>query len=219
MPIQDLPVEIMRLILSYSLRRDFVVLQRACWSLYKLTMPLLYEEIHWALSSTNNDNFPLLLRTLLARPQLGIHIKRINILGSLEDTLWIPEAHKFEGRVFKSLAIRGFGLTIGSMNGWYNTQDWLYELREGCPDAFLILVLSYCTNLQSLSLGWGLELMTIPEPWQPAALVSAISDQTTLKVVEYGLNPFRVSCIPWTSVRINSLFCLPEVCNSRIYSV
>jgi hypothetical protein len=44
---------------------------------------------------------------------------------------------------------------------------------------------SLCTNLHFLSIGSDLESMRPPEPWQPAALVQAISNQTTVKVAEY----------------------------------
>jgi hypothetical protein len=93
---------------------------------------------------------------------------------------------------------------------------WMYELSEGCPDRFLILVLSYCTTLEFLSLGCGPDLVGVSEPRQPAALQQAISDQMTLKEVAYGFNPLSDSRIPWASARINSLFLLPQLRTLRI---
>jgi hypothetical protein len=92
----------------------------------------------------------------------------------------------------------------------------MYDLGQGRPDRFLILVLSYCTTLQYLSLGCALESINTPEPRQPAALQQAISNQITLKEVGYGFNPCGDSLIPWTSSRIKSLFLLPQLRMLRI---
>ncbi len=155
MPIQDLSVELMEHILGYCAESDLLSVLLTCQGLKGLIEPLLYENIDFSIrrgpkinhySSILKQPFQLLLRSLLHRPSLGIHVKRLT-LPTRES--WGD--FKFAPIDLQAAARRGSEVTPTK------NEQWIGALKEECTaplyrQAVLVLLLSYFDNLQSLTL-------------------------------------------------------------------
>jgi len=162
MPIQDLPVELLRPILKDFRMEDHLSLLLSCRSIYHLIQPLIYENLDFSSINANpnplfyenlniswnngNPNRPrktLLLRTLLHRPELGEYVKHLRLRGM---ELWIgsplnqTDLEELRRRVYE----------LGPLKN-YDCLGSFAESNRG-QQSMTTLLLSYCCNLESLDL-------------------------------------------------------------------
>jgi hypothetical protein len=205
MPINDLPVELVRHILGHCQPTDLYSLLLTCRALNVLARPLLYEDIDF---SRRFIPLQLLVRTLLHCPELGTHIKHICLRG-LRAYFWLNRID------LEPLAKRGSEITL------VRYEDWLAALVEkSIPipnlQTFTVLLLSYCDNLQSLSLEYnlynnstwmGLDIENVGRVSLPFFFLAKLH---SLRAINYVSNNGR-SMLPYTAPIVTRLFSLPQV--------
>ena len=83
-PISSLPLDLMPLILDHLSKKDYLALFRTCKSLSKATTPYLYRDITFKAGPSRQCGRRLayLLRTLIERPELALHVRSFRLYGS-----------------------------------------------------------------------------------------------------------------------------------------
>ncbi|KAI9879070.1 MAG: hypothetical protein M1830_009711, partial [Pleopsidium flavum] len=179
--IANLPLELVQLILSYTQRKDLVILSCVCKSLQRLMVPLLYQEVRWTWDTAAGRNPPihLLLRSILERPTLASYIEHIEFRGSQPPSVWTREDHmELKADEWKLVTDVICAAQLPS------EELWIRELKKGNADAFVALLISQLANLQSLELGFefqkdsrfvGIMLKQMLFSSSPTAMLSSFS--------------------------------------------
>lgn len=226
----DLPNEILVLIFRQALQLDWennirpMWLDLICHQIRSIVEPLLYEKIGFKINirTTQNVHVDRLLRTVANRPALGSFIQQINVAGTWPGTFNILTTSLFKTTFYphevQLLAHRGAALDDGA-----GLQDWAKHLRAGLPDAYLVLLLSYCTRLSSLTPGSGLRSVERLGDWESdtyhvPSMEKAISRLTTLKSLHFeAMNPdLAMHNEPLSPIDVYTLFKLPQISSATV---
>ena len=150
--ILDLPDEIHLLVLQKLEHADINATNRACQRLRALTEPLLYQTITLRLDE-HAPPVSLLLRSLLDRPELCRHVRRLVLCGEgfADDDDFLEEIPRcsVEGLPLE----KALKLMEEMMNGSGSFALWTRELEVGSLDAMVTLLVSLLPDLESLHLG------------------------------------------------------------------
>ncbi|OIW23015.1 hypothetical protein CONLIGDRAFT_637938 [Coniochaeta ligniaria NRRL 30616] len=147
----DCPAEMLRAIFESVSRADLQSLCLTCRAIRPHAEALLYSRVDlvWL------DEIPpilLLLRTILARPDLAKHVKTVDLSGDLTQTVprfthysALPRLQVSPAELGRPIAfVEALGLPAGS--------KWVEELRSGAMDAFVAVFLSQLCNVQTLAI-------------------------------------------------------------------
>ncbi|RAH80491.1 hypothetical protein BO86DRAFT_433192 [Aspergillus japonicus CBS 114.51] len=142
------PTEIFRLIFKSLSRTELRLLCLVHKILRAHAEPLLYGGIFWIWRKPHSPPIPLLLRTILRRPQLAAHIKSFHLdMTAFHEYhpdvgRYIIHDHPFVDELDEHIAfIRRTGVS--------HRRSWIRKLRQGTTDAFLALLLAQLSSLRS----------------------------------------------------------------------
>ncbi|KAF6833210.1 F-box domain protein [Colletotrichum plurivorum] len=149
------PTEILDQILGHLPCADLAALYRVHRTFHLAAEPLLYNSVE--LSWTKKENPPVvqLLRTILTRPALALHVGQVKLLGRDFDlTRRTPDPHGIIRNLPPKVTIASdeqkiFTDAIEDLPLPY-VSSWEEELRAGTMDAMVALLLMSVPNIKSL---------------------------------------------------------------------
>lgn len=158
MSIHALPLELLRLILSYCDPESIASLTSTCHSLKRHALPLLYHDINhnyrfhqkprnhsYRFTIPSLPDIQLLTRSILYNPSLGPKIAHLRLRGP---ELWpsiSKTATSFQDTDLNLLAARGKQI------GHSTLPVWKHVLLSNGREAVLVILLSYLSSLTTLS--------------------------------------------------------------------
>ena len=163
----DLPPNLLNYIFEYLSRKEHHSLAHTCQTASKEAIPQLYRELRLAAtgSGTCARRLALLLRTLLERPTLALHVVAVRLGG---DQLCWNKCNPWPGEGSRNVKLWGLdgcqtlskAQLIFASNMFYqfvddDMQQSQAQFRGRCADALATLVLTRFTDLRSLDLGEG----------------------------------------------------------------
>lgn len=165
MGILDFPTEVQLAIAELLPLCNLSTLSMTSKRLRRLTEPLIYSSIRMAWTLQDHPNTMLLLRTILDRPELGSHVRRLKLDGEgflKPSRQWIPQNPAALPNIV-SLQVEKLSRAANSAGVEESTSSWVHEVQSGSPNAVVALLLSLLPNLEwlSLSCNWTNEIKYI----------------------------------------------------------
>ncbi|KAJ6779965.1 hypothetical protein PWT90_03343 [Aphanocladium album] len=153
--ILELPLELRLSSFGFLPPRDIASTARACKALHTALQPVLYSHIDLCWDWQRDPPLGLLLRTLLARPELASYVQSLHFQGRSFDegkfVVWRPEIPTLDvsslPRQEADTAVDLFKLA-GSVG-----DEWKGKLGNGNVDALVTLIVCLAPNLVLLQLG------------------------------------------------------------------
>ncbi|KAK2029625.1 hypothetical protein LX32DRAFT_350941 [Colletotrichum zoysiae] len=142
----DCPIELLNQIFRGLPQADLASLCKAQSTLRKAALPLLYENIHFRWTETNTPPIIQFLRSVLACPDLALHVRRLELLGMTFQKTTPYSAPKIP---VDSDSISPLVSAIESLCLPYQS-SWVEHLRAGTMDAFTALLIARVPKLRSL---------------------------------------------------------------------
>ncbi|KAI8677582.1 F-box domain-containing protein [Fusarium sp. Ph1] len=153
MGILDFPTEVQLAIAELLPLCDLSALSMTSKGLRHLTEPLIYSSIRMTWTLQDHPTIILLLRTILDRPDLGSHVRRLELDGEGfferedQDTDRQPAALPN----IVPLQAEKLSQAVESARVEERTSSWTHEAQSGSPDAVAAFLLSLLPNLEWLS--------------------------------------------------------------------
>jgi hypothetical protein len=160
-PLSSLPVEILCLVIEEVLELDCFeqvlhALSGVSRQLHELANPRLYS--HFSYKDKSNDNIihgrrlRRLVRTLLARPDLALHMRSAYVIFWEGEYLESGEAKQL---LYEAEEEGGFGIFMDAISeaDLLSGDQWKKDLQAGDQEPILILLIALCTNLNVLRFG------------------------------------------------------------------
>ena len=143
----DCPVDILQAVFQSCSPRDLYAVCLVCKASSELAEPLLYSQIHWTWLSSQTPQITLLLRSILLKPQLAVHIQSLVLDGdtfhSTENAGRPPKISVGGTELDESIAfVKKVNVPYGGL--------WIQEPRTGKMDAFVAVLLSQLSSLKCL---------------------------------------------------------------------
>ncbi|KAM6540407.1 hypothetical protein FALCPG4_002124 [Fusarium falciforme] len=165
MGILDFPTEVQLAIAELLPLCDLSALSMTSKGLRHLTEPLIYSSIRMTWTFQDHPTIMLLLRTILERPELGSHIRRLKLDGEgflPPSRQWIPQNPAALPDIVL-LQVEKLSRAADSAGAEENTGSWVHEAQSGSPNAVVAFLLSLLQNLEwlSLSCNWTNEIKYI----------------------------------------------------------
>lgn len=214
--LHKLPQELLQMILTHLHRKDLSALSCTSKHLRPSVEPTLYREICWKLRDVMNHPPPahLLLRTLLSRRELAIHIDRLAVCCVKPEfsynafrSIWMQGSSGFSdddmGRVKSHILSSGFV-----------SDPWAANFLSGDVCVFIGLLILLLTNLRRLQLDLDFQKGSrfIGHALEKAAAENWLQ---SLEQVEYGNDLNRAEDIPLHDSinygQIKPLFSIPTL--------
>jgi len=213
---QDVPIELWRLVAFQLRAQDTSNLSRTCKLIHRSVRPLLYEFITVDFCKPGQfHKIPLLLVSLLNQPVIGQHVRRLVIREHRRPQSVWTDQNKMDSlptRVLIELADRGRKITQDQ------SECWLKELSIGNVEAFTILLLSYCPYIQHLKLDndfqktWAWNKSDIAPNY--GTLWQAILGLQSLQSIDIDRPGHKP--VAWSSNRVAALLRLPQISSIKM---
>lgn len=145
----DCPTEILDSICQSLSQRDLRTLCLVCDALCSVSQPHVYSQIDWKWEKDQIPPIVLLLRSITSKPQLAAHIQTLRLNG--EDLHATHLGYRPPGIPVVD-ELQDLVALIYRTKVPYASY-WTFELYNGKMDAFVAVLLSQLTHLQSLQLG------------------------------------------------------------------
>ncbi|KAI5924064.1 hypothetical protein F4810DRAFT_665501 [Camillea tinctor] len=149
-PIEGCPNEILYSILQHLTQTDFLNTCLVSHRLRQVAEPLLYCNIRLVWDASRVPPITQLLRTILDRPEIAIHVKCLDLDGQF--ILNPPNRrHRFLAKPF---IVNDLGKTVEAVEAMKvpYCDDWIEGLRRSSMDAFVALLISQLPSLIRLYL-------------------------------------------------------------------
>jgi hypothetical protein len=140
------------LILAHLPKDDLRIVCLANRHLCTLAEPFLYSDIHFAWKKSQHHPITSLLRSLLGRPELATHVRRVSLVGTSLATLGNQTNQPKFPKIPVSEAELKAPLAFVQKTTLPYREIWLKELRNGTMDAFVAVLLSQSLRLTYLFL-------------------------------------------------------------------
>lgn len=236
--IEELPLELLRRVISHLPRKDLSALSCASKTIRTAVEPALYREItfNWERNGKNHPPVHLLLRCIVNRPDLALCIGRLDFCGQKPYSKW--ESCKWRRRCkiptgqscsiwehdnkpdFTSADMMVMASLIISLH--LPAEDlWLRELYRGGVDVHIALMLSQTLNLRHLRLDSDFQQETgfVGTILKKAAAMSQKPRLEVLEHINYSSDISDDPDITYHDVdldQILSLFFIPSIKSVRM---
>ncbi|KAJ3547609.1 hypothetical protein NM208_g1427 [Fusarium decemcellulare] len=152
-PLLDCPKEVQLATIEYLAPSDLAILSRASQGLHRLVEPLLYSAIELSWTLQCHPPVTQLLRTLLEKPELSSHVRRLDLSGhgfADESDVWDrPDALPS----IAPLPNDKLSEAVKNIQVSDTTADlWVDNVQSGASDAVVAVLISLMPNLERLSL-------------------------------------------------------------------
>jgi hypothetical protein len=187
--VANFPVELLEHILT--LAGNPVAQTQVCWKFNAIATPILYRNILLLYRTNSVHDIHLLVRTIISRPALGEHARRLNVqlADGDDDETW--RGHEDNLTKF-SLEGESRGLS----------SEIQREILVGSSDAMLFLLLCYLPSLQTLNVQ-ALDLMH-------RAVFDHMSSSVLLPSALQSLHSASISyCHPYINYQVNEDYIIP----------
>ncbi|EEU39961.1 uncharacterized protein NECHADRAFT_79716 [Fusarium vanettenii 77-13-4] len=180
MGLLDFPTEAQLAIAELLPLCDLSALSMTSKGLRHVVEPRIYSSIKMKWTLQDHPPIMLLLRTILKRPDLGGHIRRLELDGEgflLPSRQWIPQNPAALPNIVH-LQVEDLYRVANSAGAEENTSSWVHEAQSGSPNAVVAFLLSLSPNLQwlSLSCNWTNEIKYIGLVFRSALCKTAMDD-------------------------------------------
>lgn len=143
----DCPVEILRAIFEYTPQFTLLSLSHVNKRLHHIVEPLIFSRIAWKWETASVPPILLFLRSILKWPELGGHVRIIELTGNS----W----RQWRAHPLPKIPVDDAGLDVivGAIERLKVpfSELWISELRSGTMDAFAAVFLSKAPKLETLS--------------------------------------------------------------------
>ncbi|KAI9649690.1 hypothetical protein NHQ30_002271 [Ciborinia camelliae] len=151
----DCPVEILQIVFGFLSPKDFHSLSHVCKGLHEHVEPWLYSEIQWTWIDSQTPPIILLIRSIMARPKLAIHIQSLILNGNKFQSRSYPPSYTEYPPPKILVAEIDLQEPIAFIEKLYVHYGdlWIHELRNGTMEAFVAVLLSQLSSLKCLRMG------------------------------------------------------------------
>lgn len=165
MGILEFPAEVQLGIAGLLPLCDLSALSMTSRGLRHVVEPLIYSSIRMKWTLQDHPGIMLLLRTILERPELGSHVRRLKLDGEgflQPSRQWIPQNPAALPNIVL-LQVEKLSRVADPAGVEGNTSSWVHDAQAGSPNAVVAFLLSLSPNLEwiSLSCNWTNEIKYI----------------------------------------------------------
>lgn len=149
-PLLNCPADLIPFFLEPLSREDLFAVCLVCRDLRPFAEPFLYSSIDWIWLKDEVPPIGKLLRTILRRPELAAHIRRVVLAGA---TFYRSHPRNIPEKITVSEVERGLSIGLVEQIKVPRSNEWIQGLRDGAMGAYVAVLLSQLTNLTYLEIG------------------------------------------------------------------
>ncbi|CAJ0555446.1 Ff.00g055110.m01.CDS01 [Fusarium sp. VM40] len=186
------PGEICRLIFTHLLQEDLPAVCLSHRALRVHAEPLLYEGVYFEWREECYHPITSFLRSTTLRPQLAAYVRYFELTGGYGYDKPLDQAPKI---LLSEYALEGPLLWVARRTNIPYRESWMEELRNGTMEAFIAVVISQTTHLETLNI-W-------PDLIRGTWLIGEVLRSMVFRHADHGL-PSQLKQLRNVSMRENA---------------